>query len=116
MKIHDLLTSWQETANAPLAAREFTVHLPLHDAARILALAEMYPGRTTTQIITELLSVALDEVEEALPYVQGNKVVAEDDYGDPIYEDIGATPRFVQLTHRYRQILEQEGESGGSSG
>ena len=108
MKVTELLDRWQCQAGARRAAREYGVHLPLHDAARVLALASMYPGRTETQIITELLSIALDEVEAALPYVQGAQVVAEDDQGDPIYADAGLMPRFLELTRRYTQVLERE--------
>lgn len=108
MRVRELLKGLQGTAAAPRAAREFTVRLPLHDAARLLALAEMYPGRTETQLITELLGTAIDELEAAFPYVQGNKVVAEDEQGDPIYEDQGLTPRFIALTRKHLRRLERE--------
>jgi len=49
-----------------------------------------------------LLSTALDELEEALPYVPGTKIVAEDEFGDPIYEDVGVTPLFEELSRKYR--------------
>lgn len=108
MKVRDLLKTLQHTASAPQAAREFTVRLPVQDAARLLALAEMYPGCTETQLITQLLSAAIDELEAAFPYVQGSAVVAEDDQGDPIYEDTGFTPRFLALTRKYLRELERE--------
>ena len=75
MKIRDLANNWQRHASGKVAAREFTVKLPLHDAARIMALAEMYPARTENQIITELLSSALDELVEAFPYAEGKRVI-----------------------------------------
>ncbi len=108
MKVRDLLRDWQQGASSRLTARDFHVQLPLHDAARVLALTELFPGRTETQLITELLSAALDELEAAFPYVPGQGVVSEDDHGDPIYEDSGLTPRFYRLTQRHVQALEQE--------
>ena len=78
------------------------------DGARVLALQEMYPGRTREQLLLDLLTSALDELEAALPYIPGDKIVSEDDYGDPIYEDVGPTPRFLQLTRKYREQLQQQ--------
>jgi hypothetical protein len=106
MKIQDLIKRWQEQASDPLAAQEYCIRLSVYDAARIAALAEIYPGRTPAQLITELLHVALNELSEALPYIQGRKVVGEDECGDPIYEDVGPTPRFLALTQDYLQQLD----------
>ena len=41
-------------------------------------------------------------MKETLPYKQGTKIIAEDEYGDPMYEDVGLTPRFLELTQHYR--------------
>ncbi len=108
MKIRELLQEWEQSAGARMSARSYRVALPLHDAARIKALATLYPGRSEEQLIAELLSAALDELEAAFPYVQGERVVAEDEQGDPIYEDAGLTPRFYRLTQRYVKELEEE--------
>lgn len=113
MKVRELLMNWQAEASEGRSVREFRVRLPLHDAARLLALAEMYPGRSETQLITELLTVALDEIETVFPYVQGGTVVAEDERGDPVYEDTGPTPRFLALTRKHLRELEGEAAHGG---
>jgi hypothetical protein len=52
-----------------------------------------------------LLGAALDELEASLPYVKGSKVVATDEMGDPLYEDIGLTPRFLTLSRRHLQRI-----------
>lgn len=64
-------------------------------------------------IITELLSAALDTLEAALPYEQGERIIAEDECGDPIYEDIGPTPRFLRLAKQHAARLAEESEGGG---
>jgi hypothetical protein len=107
-RMQDLLREWERSGTTPLTAREYAVRLPMHDAARLCALAEMYPGRTTVQIITDLLSCALDEVEQAFPYRPGERVIAEDENGDPIYEDTGPTPRFLELTRNHARELAAE--------
>jgi hypothetical protein len=105
MNIKDLLQRWEQSGSGNIVCHEYTARLPVHDAARISALVEMYPLKSESEIIAELLSVALDEVEATYPYVQGNRVIAEDDMGDPIYEDIGQTPRFLTLAKKHAGLL-----------
>ncbi|MDB6046218.1 MAG: hypothetical protein JWM63_4769 [Gammaproteobacteria bacterium] len=104
----ELLESWRETAAQPRTATEYAVRLPVDDAARLAALAEMFPGRSAEQLITDLLGAALQEIETSMPYVAGRKVISSDEQGDPIYEDIGLTPRFMELTRKNRKKLEAE--------
>ena len=108
MSFKDLLENWRETAAQPRTATEYAVRLPVDDAARLAALAEMFPGRSPEQIITELLGAALQEIETSMPYIAGKKVISNDEQGDPIFEDVGLTPRFVELTRRNRKKLETE--------
>ena len=35
----------------------------------------------------------------------GRQVVATDEQGDPLYEDIGPTPRFLSLARKYLREL-----------
>jgi hypothetical protein len=109
MRVRDLIKHWEETAADTLTAREFSIRLPVREAARVMALAEIYQTRSVEQILSDLLGAALDEVEEALPYVQGSRVISEDDRGDPIYADAGPTPRFRELTERFARELRDEG-------
>ena len=105
MKFRDLLDSWNQSPKA-LETREcFSIKLPLEDAARLQALAELHPGTDPERIVTDLLTAAIDEVEAAMPYVPGDKIIREDDHGDPVYEDTGMTPRFLELTRRHRKAL-----------
>ncbi|MGI9301437.1 MAG: type 1 pili tip component [Gammaproteobacteria bacterium] len=108
MKTKELLKRWQEHDSERRTAREFSMPLPIHDAARVMALVEMFPGREEASIIGDLLGVALDELDAAFPYVRGNRVVTSDEFGDPIYEDDGQAPRFRDLTAKYSRLLEGE--------
>lgn len=107
MTLKDLLKNWEANASASLTDTEFRVALTHKDAAKIAALAEMYPGRTQEQIITELMTAALAELETTLPYVQGEKISTFDELGDPIYEDVGPTSRFSQLVRKHLDELPQ---------
>ena len=110
MKFKPLLDRWKKDAAPARAAKEYAVRLPLDDAARLHALTELFPGRTLEEIITDLLGAGLDEIAEAMPYQAGPKVISRDDHGDPVYEDIGLTPRFVELTRKFKKNLEAKGE------
>ena len=86
------------------------MRLPLEDAARLHALAELFPGQAIEEIVTDLLGASLDEIAAAIPYERGPKVISRDDQGDPVYEDVGLTPRFVELTRKYKKSLETAGK------
>jgi hypothetical protein len=102
----ELLESWRTGAAAPRTAQSYAVRLPVDDAARLAALADMFPGRAPEQIITELLGEALNELAAAMPYVPGKRVISTDEQGDPVYEDAGPTPRFMALAREHHKRLE----------
>lgn len=110
MKIKQLLASWHKKASNPLTADRYEVRLPLYDAARLSALSELFPGRNPEQLMVELLSCALDEVEESFPYQRGERVVAHDEQGDPMFEDIGLGPRFHRLAREHAERLRAKAE------
>ena len=105
MKFKPLLDRWKKEAPPALAAQAYAVRLTLDDASRVQALAALFPSRQIEEIITDLLHSALDEIAAAMPYEPGPKVISQDDHGDPVYEDIGLTPRFVELTRQFKKSL-----------
>ncbi|MNJ80821.1 hypothetical protein D3C77_793440 [compost metagenome] len=50
-------------------------------------------------------------MESSLPYVRGNQVIATDEQGDPVYEDVGPTPRFLALSRKHLQRMQAEQSS-----
>lgn len=109
MKIKELVSQWQSTAGEPRTDRTYDVQLPIYDAAKVEALAEMFPGLTRERIITDLLACALDELASSFSYEPGKEVAAYDEMGDPMYADTGLTPRFQALTQTYaRQLADSE--------
>ena len=110
MRFKELLDSWRDRAAATPAAKSYAVRLPLDEAAQLLALAEMFPGRTVEQLISELLGAAIKETAAAMPYVAGRRVISTDEQGDPVYEDVGPTPRFIALARQHRRALQGAAE------
>lgn len=105
-RVKQLLNDWALESQTRPRVKNVAVKLTTHDYARIRALTEIYPDRSEDQILSELLSAILDEVEEALPYIPGKVVVAEDEFGDPVYEDLGLTRKFEQLTKKYSKSMQ----------
>ena len=103
-----MLDRWKKDAPPLRTAREYAIRLDLDDASRLHALAELFPGQPLETIICDLLRAGLDEIAAAMPYVRGPKVISRDDQGDPLYEDIGLTPRFVDLTRKHKKSLQAE--------
>jgi hypothetical protein len=105
VKFKPLLDRWKKEAAPARTAREYAMRLDLDDAARLHALAEMFPGQPVEAIIADLLHAGLDELAAAMPYEPGPTVISRDDQGDPVYEDVGLTPRFVELTRKFKKSL-----------
>jgi len=109
VKFKSLLDRWKRAAAPQKTAREYAIRLGVDDAARLHALAELFPGQPLEEILADLLRAALDEIAAAMPYERGPKVISRDDHGDPVYEDIGLTPRFVELSRKFKKELQGAG-------
>jgi hypothetical protein len=105
MKVKELLGHWSKANAGRITQQEYCMRLSERDAARIAALEQLFPGRPRDMLIGDLLSAALDELEAAMPYVPGERVISEDEMGDPIFEDAGLTPRFMELTRQHMEKL-----------
>lgn len=106
MKMMQLLERWDSLSSPREARRKLEIALTLHDVARLRALNEMYPGRQMEDMLADLVHASLDELQEAFPYVHGERQVGEDEFGNPIYEDIGPTPRFLTLMQKHLNGLD----------
>jgi hypothetical protein len=105
VKFKPLLDRWKKDAVPVRTVKEYPIRLDLDDASRLHALAALFPGQPIEAIIADLLRAGLDEIAAAMPYERGPKVISRDDHGDPVYEDIGLTPRFVELTRKFKKSL-----------
>ncbi|WP_339514549.1 pilin assembly protein [Pseudomonas sp. RL_15y_Pfl2_60] len=108
MRIRELVSHWEQNAKGRLTRSPYQIRLDVEAAARVAALAEMYPKRSPEELLGELIGAALEELEASLPYVKGSHVVATDELGDPLFEDIGPTPRFLALSRKYLHDLTEQ--------
>ena len=67
MKASDLVTVWSAADNSRLTAKQFSFRLPVHVAAKLAALEAMYPTKSRTQLVGDLLSTAIADVEKHFP-------------------------------------------------
>ena len=127
MKPEDLVKVWDAPDHSKLTPKQISIRLPVLAAARIEAFCEMYPSKTKTQIIIDLITTALDQVVDALPSQKGKLLgpdldslhfdeslerYIDENYHDGkvggIYEDIGPRGIFLQLTKKHLRKLEKE--------
>lgn len=101
MKIKDLADHWDKHARGRLTRDAYYMQLDDTHHRRLERLAALYPMKSSQDLMRDLLSAALDELETSFPYVQGDKVVAYDEDGFEIYEDVGMTPQLVSLSQKH---------------
>ncbi len=111
MNVRELMFSWESAGTKCEGETKFQLKIPHRDAARIEALASLYPGLNKNEVMAQLIAVSLDEVERQMPYKAGSKVVSVDEMGDPLYEDVGLTPKYLELRHRFAQDMSQKKKS-----
>jgi hypothetical protein len=108
LKPADLVKVWDAPDNTRLTPKQVSIRLPIMVAAKISALGEMYPRKTKTELIGDLLATALDQLEDGLPSVDGKLLGVHPDGDVPIYEESWMQARFRELTQKYLGKLEAE--------
>lgn len=108
MDVEELIENWQEQDGGPLTVGEWAVRLTVRDAARLAALADLYPARGREALLRDLLAFALDAVERALPSADAGEIVSETDEGDPLYAQDGPGVRFRERCEHHAAALAAE--------
>src|SRR6266568_650899 len=108
MKTKDLITIWGAPEPPRLAPKQFSIRLPMLVSAKVSALCEMYPKKTKTEIIGDLLTTALDQLERDFPPVQGRAIGDHPETGETMYEDVGKGASFRRLTEKHLREIEKD--------
>jgi hypothetical protein len=107
MKLNALMKYWEKEFAGQLSEEGYQIKLSVEDAARLEALCEMFPKYPRENLLRDLISSALTDVTSNFPYIAGKEIAARDEEGDPMYADIGQTPKFLNLTRKHlKQIHE----------
>ena len=107
MKIRDLVAHWDKHAKGRLTRDTYYLKLADNHHEELSRLASLYPMKSPQDLMRDLISAALDELETSFPYVEGERVVAYDEDGFEIYEDVGLTPKYVALSQKHMEDLKQ---------
>lgn len=108
MKASDLVTVWSAPDNTRLTAKQYSFRLPVHVAAKLAALEEMYPSKSRTQLVGDLLSSAIAEVERSFPFVEGPRIDHHRETGEDIFDDIGPRSRYQKMANKHYDDIEKE--------
>jgi len=85
-------------------------------AAQLAALNEMYPRKTMTDLIGDLLAAGLDQLAEDLPTKNvGEKPLGFREDGEAEWEQIGPGVTFAQLSQKYLKEFESEEATKGNT-
>jgi hypothetical protein len=107
VKPSDLHTLWTAPDNTRLTPKQYSFRLPVHVAAKLAALGDIYPSRSRTELVGDLLATALDAVEQSLPYADGAVIVELPD-GEEVCETLGLRRDFWNRANAHYQTLERE--------
>ena len=88
-----MLDNWESRSQESSERVEYSLSLHKRDLVKIKAFAQAY-GLDETTITQSLIHCALEQAEQAMPYVKGSEVIRIEE-GEEIYADAGKTPAFV---------------------
>ena len=108
MKNSELIKVWALPDNSRVTSKQLSFRLPVHVAAKVSALCDIFPNKTRTEIIGDLLTSALEGVEYSFPGRKGEPFGMDDDQGMPLYLDVGKGKTFRDLANKYYKELETE--------
>lgn len=116
MNTKDLHAIWNAPDHSRLTAKQYTVRLPIRVAAQLAALSEIYPRKTMTDLIGDILAAGLDQLAEDLPTKNvGEKPLGFREDGEAEWEQIGPGVTFAQLSQKYLKQFETEESASGKA-
>lgn len=108
MKNSELVKVWALPDNTRVTSKQVSFRLPVHVAAKINALGDLFPNKTKTEIIGDLLTSALESIEYSFPSVKGDSFGMDDDEGNKLFYDVGKGMQFREFANKHYTELEKE--------
>jgi hypothetical protein len=90
------------------AAQRVSLRLPVPLAARLAALGEMHPGKSRSELLNDLLTLAITQVEHAAPQRGADMPLLPHAGTPPVYLVSGPFPEFHHLVLKHHLRLERE--------
>ena len=102
-------TTVQRTPIPPrVAVKRYSLRLPLRIAAPLEALCELHPSRKRGQIITDLLALALEQLERPAPGATIPESGFQPDLRQHVYLLGGPFAEFRGLVQKHHRSMERE--------
>lgn len=108
METTKLYDQWRAMDDRRLANKAVSVRLPVHILARINAIGDLFPTKTRTDILTDLLKVGLEAFEGSLPSLQYSDIPVEFEPGQAAVEPIGVNADYRKKANKHYRQLEKE--------
>ena len=108
-KATELVTASRAQDDAHLTAKRYSFRLPVHVAAKLAALEQLDPTRSRTQLVGDLLSAAICEVEKNLDSFPGafsGEMDPETD--EEMFYETGPLADYRRIANQCFQDLEKE--------
>ena len=103
METKDLPKTWTGPDNSRLMRHQTSMRLSVHVAAKIQALCDMFPHRTKTQIINDLLATALDQLRASLEVTHPWEETEEGLENLPTQQS-----EYDSLVEKYLRVIDRE--------
>ena len=107
-----MLDNWESRSQESSERVEYSLSLHKRDLVKIKAFAQAY-GLDETTITQSLIHCALEQAEQAMPYVKGSEVIRIEE-GEEIYADAGKTPAFIEAEQAISKALDINGAHSSS--
>lgn len=107
-KASELHNFWSLPDNSRLTTKQYSYRHPVHVAAKLAALCDMYTQKNRTEIVGDLLSTAIDELVNAMPFIEGKVVGRDPVTGEEYFEDVGPSSQFWKLADKHYKEIERE--------
>lgn len=108
MKASDLVTVWSAPDNSRLTSKQYSFRLPVHVAAKLAALEDLYPARSRTQLVGDLLAAAIADVETKLPTSPGPEWGSDPDTGEMMFHATGQGVTYRELANKHYEVIERD--------
>jgi hypothetical protein len=110
MKTNDLLTIWGAPDPPRLTPKQVSIRLPMLVSAKISALLDLYPKKTKTDIIADLLTSALEKLEDEIPMYRDVDQSPVRNEGEYSFEFVGMRKDYFNLVEKYLREIEKEAD------
>lgn len=109
MKSSDLVAVWSAPDNSRLTTKQFSFRLPVHVAAKLAALEELYPTRSRTQLVGDLLAAAIADVERGLERHAGAQLgQRHPETDEELFVEEGQVAAYRSAANRHYTTIESE--------